>query len=252
MANSDRIPSAPTLSTGGGGGYQRGKGGRSPRRGSGDGGGRSLGMNFMVALLIAGLVIAGWFIANQQQQLAAEQRKQADAEQRLEALENRLRATDESMVMEGQDTKQAIGLWESEIRKLWAVSNERNKKWIKDNQTAVANISKTINGIESTSRNLRAAVDRHESAFDQQQALIDQLASLELQMQQLVRGQRDLVDKVNVASQGVATLRANLVDKVDDNSEAIAAIDAYRVAVNSRLADMERRLNTLGGVGGGR
>ena len=66
------------------------------------------------------------------------------------------------------------------------------------------------------------------------------------------RGQRDLVDKVNVASQGVATLRANLVDKVDDNSEAIAAIDAYRVAVNSRLADMERRLNTLGGVGGGR
>ena len=73
MANSDRIPSDPTLSTGGGGGYQRGKGGRSPRRGSGDGGGRSLGMNFMVALLIAGLVIAGWFIANQHQMLVAEQ-----------------------------------------------------------------------------------------------------------------------------------------------------------------------------------
>ena len=80
--------------------------------------------------------------------------------------------------------------------------------------------------------------------------MIDNLASLELQMQQIVRGQRDLVDKVNAASQAVASLRAGLSDKVDDNSEAIASIDAYRVAVNSRLADIERHLGMMGGAPG--
>jgi hypothetical protein len=97
---------------------------------------------------------------------------------------------------------------------------------------------------------LNAAVGRHDTAFAQQQTLIDNLASLEMQLQQIARGQRDLVDKVNAANQGVASLRAGLSGKVDDNAEAIASIDAYRVAVNSRLADMERRLGAIGGAVG--
>jgi predicted YcjX-like family ATPase len=76
--------------------------------------------------------------------------------------------------------------------------------------------------------------------------LIDQLASLEQQMEQMVRGQRDLVDKTNTANQGLASIRATLQGKVDDNAEAIQAIDAYRVAVNSRLANIERRMSQRG------
>jgi chromosome segregation ATPase len=206
-----------------------------------------LGMNIMLAILVAGLVLAGWFIANQQQMLDAEQAKLADANSRLMVLEDRLSATDSALSQEGQDTSQKIGLWESEIRKLWAVSNERNKKWINDNQSAIKKIQSTLNGIESTSRDLKATVGRHESAFAQQQTLIDQLTSLELQMQQVVRGQRDLVDKVNAASQGVTGLRSALTGKVSDNSEAIQSMDAFRVAINSRLADIERRMGGLGG-----
>ena len=133
---------------------------------------------------------------------------------------------------------------------MWAVSNERNRKWIKDNEQAVTKATAALNEIRSTMRDLNASVGRHESAFDQQQALVDNMTSLELQMQQVVRGQRDLVDKVNAATQAVSSLRASLSGKVDDNSEAIASIDAYRIAVNSRLADIERRLGAVGGAGG--
>ena len=52
------------------------------------------------------------------------------------------------------------------------------------------------------------------------------------------------------ANQGVASLRAGVAGKVDDNAEAIASIDAYRVAINSRLADIDRRLGVLAGSGG--
>ena len=55
-------------------------------------------------------------------------------------LEERLSATDNAMMQEGQDTKEQIGFWQDEIRKLWAVSNERNKKWIKDNERSINKI----------------------------------------------------------------------------------------------------------------
>ena len=245
----------PGLSTDSGTNYRRSGGGGNTRRkekgGGGGGMGRMIGLNLVMALLVAGLVLAGWFIANQQQMLVEEQARLQDANNRLARLEQRISATDSALSQEGEDTEQQIGLWESEIRKLWAVSNERNKKWIKDNERGVASIQKTLNGIEASNRDLKAAVGRHESAFDQQQALIDQLTSLELQMQQIVRGQRDLVDKVNTATQSVASLRAGLSGKVEDNSEAIQSIDAYRVAVNSRLSAIERRLNSMAGVTGG-
>ncbi len=234
----------PDLSTTEGTSYrQKKRGGGSSRPARSPGVGRQIGANLVIAILVAGLALAGWFIANQQQMLLEEQNKSAEANTRLEKLEARLSATDSALAQEGEDTAEEIGLWESEIRKLWAVSNERNKKWIQDNQASLKKISGSINGIEASTRDMKATVGRHESAFEQQQTLIDQLTSLELQMQQVIRGQRDLVDKVNAANQTVASLRSQLADKVDDNSEAIQAIDAFRVAINSRISDLERRLS---------
>ena len=243
---------SPDLSTAGGTGYRRGggSGGNRPSEKSRGGTGRMIGMNLMVALLIAGLVVAGWFIANQQQLIVDQESALTTAVSRIEQLENRTSATDQALSSEGQSTKQQLGFWEDEIRKLWDVSNKRNRTWIEDNKRDVAKLNKTIDSIESTSRDLNAAVGRHESAFEQQQAMIDQLASLELQMQQIVRGQRDLVDKVNVASRSVASLKAGLAGKVDDNAEAIQSIDAFRVAINSRLLDIERRIGVISGSPG--
>ena len=138
-----------------------------------------------------------------------------------------------------------ISFWESEIRKLWNVSNERNRGWIKDNQKAVKGLDQTVTALQSSARDLKAATARHEEAFEQQTTLIDQITSVEIQLQQLVRAQQDLVDKVNTTSQAVAKLRANLDTQVSENTEAIAAIDAYRIATNSRFRDLEKRIEAL-------
>ena len=102
-----------------------------------------------------------------------------------------------------------------------------------------------MTGLQSTTRDLKASTSRHEAAFNQQTALIDQLTSVEIQLQQLVRAQQDLVDKVNTTSQAVAKMRANLDIQVTENTEAIAAIDAYRIATNSRFRDLEKRFEEL-------
>jgi len=227
-------------------GYRRGGGQRRPTKRGGGGSAKTLGTSVILVVLLAGLVVAGWFIWNQQRLLMESENRMGAARDKTEELEARIMANENAMGLEGRDTKEQIGFWENEIRKLWTITNERNKKWIKDNERALKKITSTINGIEASNRDLKAAVGQHDTALSQQRTLIDQLASLEQQMEQMVRGQRDLVDKTNTANQGLASIRATLQGKVDDNAEAIQAIDAYRVAVNSRLANIERRMSQRG------
>jgi ABC-type transporter Mla subunit MlaD len=134
-------------------------------------------------------------------------------------------------------------VWESEIRKLWAVVNERNKKWIDDNRKAIGDHARQIANLDASDKTLKGAVGRHEEAFARQSAVIDQLASVELQIQQLVRNQQGFVDKVNSAAQSVAGMNT----RVKETEDAIAANDAHRRAINTRIADLERRLAPAAG-----
>jgi chromosome segregation ATPase len=218
--------------------------GASSRRPSPRGGG-GMGMTVMLALMVAGLAGAGWFIVNQQQMLLAEQERVNDAGKRLSVLEQRLAATDNAMSQEGQDTKQQINLWESEIRKLWAIANERNRDWIKDNQAQIKSVSASLNGIRASNRDLKAATGRHEEALKIQQQLIDQVTSLELQLQQMLRAQRELVDKANLAARNVAAIQGELSPLVAENTEAVLAFDSYRIGTNRRLVALERELVRL-------
>ena len=213
-------------------GYRRPGGGRR-RSPSGEKAPRMIGINLILAVLVAGLVMAGWFIANQHQLLLEEQQAVSSAEGRLKLLEDRLRVTDEAMTDVGANTEEKLGYWESEIRKLWAVSNDRNKKWIKDNELAIDKLSKSVTTLANSNRELSASVGRHETAFEQQNAIIDQLTSVELQLQQIVSTQRDLVDRVNASRQTIASLQAGLAGKVADNEQAVASMDSYRVQTNS-------------------
>ena len=229
------------LSTESESGYRRG----GSRRSSGSSDGSSFSGRILSVILLMGLAAAGWFLFVQQEELSEERARLDQANQRLVVLEERLVATDNVMMREGQDTKEQIGFWQDEIRKLWAVANERNKKWIKDNERSINKINASIDGVLASTRNIQAAVDRHESAFEQQQGVIDQLASLELQLQQIVRSQRDLVDKVNKMNASFSQIRGDLSGKVNDNVEAIESIDAYRVTLNAKIRELELRLSQL-------
>ena len=211
------------------------------RRRGDDGGGRMIGFTLVLAVLAAGLAAAGWFIANQHQLLTEGQRQVADARTRIKALEDRLRMTDQVISESDAETGEQINLWESEIRKLWAISNERNKKWIQDNQRLLQSQKTSIQALQSTNQSLKSSVARHEKALGQQQEVADQLASIELQLQRMLRGQRELVDKVNAAAQTVARMNS----EVKEHEQAIAAIDSYRRQFNTRLVDIEKRLDEL-------
>ena len=61
----------------------------------------------------------------------------------------------------------------------------------------------------------------------------------------MLRVQRDLTDKTNIASQSVANLNSELSGQVKDNSEAVLAMDANRLAVNKRIVALEKALANI-------
>lgn len=223
-------------------GARRGGGGGGRRRAAKDRGGSSIGVNLILVILLAGLMVAGWFVANQQQTLVAEKQAREAAEARIALMEDRLRMTDETLTEAGSETKSELGRWESEIRKLWAVSNERNKKWIEDNQAALKKHNGSLANLNKKQADLGTQLTSLQRSVAQQGDLRGELSQVSKQLEQMLKTQRELVDKVNAARQSVASLQAGLANRVTENEQAVASMDAYRVQLNNRLDALERRL----------
>jgi chromosome segregation ATPase len=213
---------------------------RSERRGSG------AGMNVIVVLLVAGLAAAGWFIATQHQQLIKAEAALTQADHRLAVLEERLQVTDQVMSESGSEVQSKLGQWESEIRKLWDAS-KRDKQMLADDQTKLKEHDGSIEGMQTAIKDLKGSDSRQEQALEQQTAIAQQLATVDQQVKQLVAQQRQLTDQVNAARQTVTGLETGLTRRVVANEKAIEAIDAYRLQLNSRLVDLQTRLDSVTG-----
>ena len=220
---------------------------RSPRRSRGRQRSNSVSplVNVLFAIPLVGLVAAGWFIFSQQEQLEGAQQTLRDAERRIGVLEDRLRLTDEQLTESGTQTNETLTFWESEIRKLWDMGNKRNRGWIETNRENLRKLTSTVAGAESSLKTLQGTVATLNASVGRQQEIADRVSAADMQVQRLVRQQRDLVDKVNAASQITAGLKAGLEKRVLENEEAIRAFDAQRSKLNADLVDLRDQIRQI-------
>jgi len=218
---------------------------------SSSGGGRSdassrggMGVNITLAVLLVGLLAAGWFILNQKQLLDHQNTMLVEADARIKVLEDRLRMTDETLSETGDQTNEKMSFWESETRKIWALVKDKLERQLNQTMANVGTLQKTDAAIEARLREQGVQVDKLEQGLGRIQQLTDQLASMELQFQQVVDSQRDLVEKFNTQQKGLGTMRDDLNRRMRENEEAITAIDAFRAQISNRLNTLERQLTS--------
>jgi len=199
------------------------------------------------ALLAVGaiaLAAAGWFIFQQQQQLRQTSTTLSDANARIRQLEDRLRLTDETLSDSESQTGEQLDYWESEIRKLWDIGNKRNRDWIETNRANVGKLTNDLAAVDGDLKAIKGSVATIEAAIQQQQDVADLVTALDMRLQGLVRQQRDLVDKVNAASQIASSLKAGLEARVRENEEAVKAFDAQRARINADINELRTLLRT--------
>lgn len=217
----------------------------SRSRGRGRAGGTNAAVSAILTMLCVALAAGGWFLFTQQRELRESNRQLADAIGRIVALEERLRMTDETLSESDAATDDKLSFWETEIRKVWDLANKRNKGWIEENRANVKKAANAVASAEASIRTLQNTVSRLDTSAKRQQEVADLATALDMRLQRVQQTQRDLADKVNLAT----SQENDLTSRVRENEENIAAINASRTTVSrgltelrSAMADLEARL----------
>lgn len=227
-------------------GHQRnggGGGGRRPEPRAGASG--SIFTNLLIALLIAGLTACGWFIMEQNEALASVGDTLETLDDRLLRIEERLQMTDQALSQTESETQDQLAFWESEIRKLWAVSNQRNRGWIEDNQQGIAELQERSARQRQILDELNTKATRLTEGLEQQEGMVAQLAQIESRTSEMLNRQRSLADRVN----SLTSQQASLDRRVQESEEGVAAMDTFRRDMVGRLARLQRQVDALAGGG---
>lgn len=212
-------------------------GGRPPPRREAPAASGSSGMG-VAALLVAliGAGVAGYSMWQNQQA----QQELADAEDRLMELEARLNLTNNESDQSVSAIHDKLEWADSEIRKLWGVSNDTNRKAIAANKELAAQASSEAEAAKEVAESQEAALKAATTRTNQQQLEITQLSE-EIQLSgQKVEQLNKLSEELEVR---VEKLVQDLEGRVAGNEEAIRAIDSFRRTANADIQELKQRFN---------
>ena len=172
--------------------------------------------------------------------------------EQMDKIASQLSATDESLNQSSGKLNQTVANHDSEIRKLWDVSNKRNKEWIKKNEADIdkvekqrAAMNKSIAALQGDIDALKKQSQQYQMQRNQMQTQLDLASESVRQAEATVAAQKKIVDQVSTMLPQLKSLAAvqgqgdGLSTRLADIEAAIKALDAYRVEVNNRLDRMQ-------------
>ena len=143
----------------------------------------------------------------------------------LNSMNSRLISVEESFQTQSNNADEKVGsilqdikLLNSEVRKLWDLSNKINKKNISLLENKVNEITEATNSAAEDYLQINASLESLNKSMFDLEGRIAKLSALELNS-------------------------SSYEKKFDDLAEAIDAIDAYRLQINQRLLAIDERLN---------
>ncbi|MCR6650810.1 MAG: hypothetical protein NVV73_04610 [Cellvibrionaceae bacterium] len=194
-----------------------------------------LGPLALLLALAAGGFAGFVYFQLQETQGALQQTRNAltSAEVRVKDLESRLMLSDDESTQSMSVLQANIKENTAEIRKLWGVANDRNRKAIAQLETKVAALEKTAAGMDDKIKAALADVTGElkvvSELVDAQQAVINTADKAYKSQAQTLSG----------VSNKVEQLDTELRRKVASHEEAIKAIDAFRAQVNRDLIKLK-------------
>lgn len=204
---------------------------------------------FVIIILAMMMGIGGFALYEVQQKLNQTTVLLTKSRDQLSELERRLSSTDQDFAKTGSLVERRLATNELEIRKLWDVSNKRNKNWIKNNETALNSARKEIAQLAGTIGGISSSVDKVSRGYQQLDRQMDQLVvrivdeGEELTTQvALVRGQ---IQDQSVDLSGAERAITLLTNRVKTTEEAIEAIDRHRQQLSSSIATLSKQLKLL-------
>lgn len=193
-------------------------------------------------LAITGLGLAGFVYW----QLLTAQAVINEYEQRIVVLEQRLDLSDDESSQSVTAIRAKLKWADSEIRKLWGVSYDRNRKTLESHTKQIGKLEKSLKKTTADGASVKKLVSSQKSAIEnvkqqglEQKLLLEQSTEKFFDQQQQVQSVTDLANRLE---RQVAELKTGLSGRVTNNEEAIEAIDAHRLNINRELLQLRQQL----------
>ena len=146
--------------------------------------------------------------------------------ERISVLEENISAQSSKVDDLIETNSQDLKFINKEIRKLWDLSNKKNRKSIAQNLNSIESIEETI-----------AALDKEYKTLSAKQR------SLNLELAKLEKMQEKLSESLDV--QSPLSEGEDLEDRLADLEEATKSMDLYRTQVNQSILSLKEKLNDL-------
>ena len=186
-------------------------------------GGGVLFSSMLTLLNLAGLILLSfWFFNTSGNQQQAGQ----NFIERISSLEEGLIESGDNLQALTQDVDSDLKFVNKEVRKLWDLSNKRNRKEIAAN----------LNSIEKLVIQFDEILKKNETLSAKQRAVSLELAKL-ANMQQKTS---EAIEGFNGASNDSSNK-----EQIDEIEESIKSFNVYRVQVNQSLISIKEKLNEL-------
>jgi chromosome segregation ATPase len=245
----------------------------SPSRSEPPSGGGRTPLVLWVLIAVLGTATAGLGVMaySQQQSLAMFDERLQLADDRIVTMQRFMTETDESVVMnetainnQFRAIKAESDMQMSEIRKLWDVSNKRNREWIETNQQ---NIAQLQSNLQSQTQAMETLTSRTAEQVQSTEATRQQIASVQADLSETAGQFAGLQDSLNsldpatleerllsltltqenlLVEQGTVSMNQQLLEEeVAELNDVLRSIDAGRLEANRRLVAVSDRVQAL-------
>ena len=140
----------------------------------------------------------------------------------------------------------------SEIRKLWDVSNKRNRAWINENKESVEAGNKKLESVRSRAERANRLADASKKTAEQMQVKLNELNQLikAVTTEQLVSSS-DMTSNLSALKADVKKIRQLLVEQEKLQQQIKAQADlqksfsSFRSQTNQRILQLENTVRSL-------
>ena len=164
------------------------------------------GVYLLLVLILMASAGAGYWLWQQNMQLRNEL---YGAKSEIQNLDHQLLAADVSANKQGQTLEETLKTHESEIRKLWGVAYDTNRKSIASNDAAIDELQKKLSNLRDTVSTQSKRIAVQSEAFNEVEAgfnkLVPSVVSIDETVKSLSTKQDDLAKRLQQSEKQIAT-----------------------------------------------
>ena len=209
-------------------------------------------MWILCIVLFAAAGVGGWQFYLLQQSLVNTQAELKATQNKLNKITGDVSAADANISQSDSVFRSELKVVNSEIRKLWDVSNKRNREWIEENKESIDAGNKKLGSVSSRAERANRLVDAGKKTADQMQAKINELNQLikAVTTEQLVSNS-DMTSNLSSLKTDVNKIRQLLAEQeklqkqVQAQADLQKSFNNFRTQTNQRILQLENSVRSL-------